>query len=32
MFDLEEYSPWWLHEEDPEVEEWKDLKYRYVPS
>ena len=32
MFDLEEYNPWWLHEEDPDIEEWSELEYRYVPS
>jgi len=32
MFDLEEYNPWWVHEEDPDVEEWRNLEYRYVPS
>ncbi|EEB75054.1 ATP-binding protein [Thermococcus sp. AM4] len=32
MVDLEEYNPWWVHEEDPDVEEWIDLEYRYVPS
>ncbi|ASJ09505.1 AAA family ATPase [Thermococcus siculi] len=32
MFDLEEYNPWWVHEEDPDLEDWKDLEYRYIPS
>ncbi|NJF25670.1 ATP-binding protein [Thermococcus sp. Bubb.Bath] len=32
MFDLEEYNPWWVHEGDPDFEEWRGLKYRYVPS
>ncbi|CAB49057.1 ATP-binding protein [Pyrococcus abyssi] len=30
--DLEEYNPWWFHEEDPDIEEWNTLEYKYMPS
>lgn len=32
MPDIVEYNSWWLHEEDPEIEEWEELEHKYIPK
>ncbi|MFA4668203.1 ATP-binding protein [Pyrococcus kukulkanii] len=29
---LEDQNPWWIHEEDPELKEFKKLRYRITPK